>query len=219
MGDFSHRRDKLAGRAMEQTRNFSPMPLGRRREPFDHPDWIFELKWDGFRTLAHVTGGGSNLVSRNGNAFRGFPDLAAELVLEVNADDAILDGEIVKLDDDGRPQFYDLMRRRGPFALVAFDVLVVNGKDVRALPLVERKKLLRAVVPQRSSTVLYAQHVHSNGRDLFAEVCRQDLEGIVAKHCAGRYGEDEPTRWLKIKNPEYSQARDREELFERSVRR
>jgi ATP-dependent DNA ligase len=62
------------------------MPLGRRREPFDHPDWLLELKWDGFRTLAHVTGGGSKFVSRNGNAFRGFPDLASELALEVNAD-------------------------------------------------------------------------------------------------------------------------------------
>jgi bifunctional non-homologous end joining protein LigD len=191
------------------------MPLERRRHPFDHPEWIFELKWDGFRTLAHVTGGGSTLVSRNGNAFRGFPDLAAELALDVNADDAILDGEIVKLDTDGRPQFYDLMRRRGPFALVAFDVLVVNGKDVRTLPLIGRKKLLRAILPRRSSVILYAQHVQGNGQDLFAEVCRQDLEGIVAKHRAGRYGEDEPTHWLKIKNPDYSQARDRAELFER----
>jgi len=201
-----------------EPRNYSPMPLGRRREPFDHPDWLFELKWDGFRTLAHVTGGGSKLVSRNGNAFRTFADLAAELAIEVNADDAILDGEIVKLDADGRPQFDDLMRRRGLFALVAFDVLVVNGKDVRALPLVERKKLLRAVVPRHPSVVLYAQHVHGNGRELFAEVCRQDLEGIVAKHRAGRYGEDEPTRWPKIKNPEYSQARDRAELFEQGRR-
>ena len=86
----------------------------------------------------------------------------------MNVDDAVLDGEIVKLDDDGRPQFYDLMRRRGPFALVAFDVLVVNGKDVRALSLVERKKLLRAVVPQHSGVVLYAQHVYGHGRELFA---------------------------------------------------
>jgi len=107
------------------------------------------------------------------------------------------------------------MRRRGPFALVAFDVLVVNGKDVRALSLVERKKLLRAVVPQHSGVVLYARQILGNGRELFAAVCRQDLEGIVAKHRAGRYGDDEPTRWLKIKNPEYSQARDRVELFER----
>jgi bifunctional non-homologous end joining protein LigD len=105
------------------------------------------------------------------------------------------------------------MRRRGPFALVAFDVLVLNGKDVRALPLVERKKLLRAVVPPHSRSVLYPQHVHGTGSDLFAEVCRQGLEGIVAKHRGGRYGEDEPTRWLKIKNREYSQAWDRAELF------
>jgi bifunctional non-homologous end joining protein LigD len=191
------------------------MPLDRRREPFDHPEWIFELKWDGFRTLAHVKGGGSKLLSRNGNAFRSFSDLASELALEVNADDAVLDGEIVKLDAEGRPQFYDLMRRRGPFALVAFDVLALNGKDVRALPLVERKKLLRMVVPRRSSVILYAQHLHGRGCDLFAEVCRNDLEGIVAKHSAGRYGDDEPMRWVKIKNPAYSQARDRAELFER----
>jgi bifunctional non-homologous end joining protein LigD len=191
------------------------MPVGRRREPFDHPSWLFELKWDGVRTLAHVMGGGSKLISRNGHPFRRFSDLTSQLALEVNADDAILDGEIVKLDVDGRPQFLDLMRRRGPFALVAFDVLVLNGKDVRALPLVARKKLLRAVVPQNSSTVLYAQHIRGRGHDLFAEVCRQDLEGLIAKHRGGRYGEDEPTRWWKIKNPEYSQARDRAELFER----
>jgi ATP-dependent DNA ligase len=67
------------------------MPLGRRREAFDHSDWLFELKWEGFRTLAYVTGGGSKLVSRNDNAFRSFPDLAAELALEVNSEDAILD--------------------------------------------------------------------------------------------------------------------------------
>ena len=91
----------------------------------------------------------------------------------------------------------------------------MNSKDARALPLVERKKLLRAVVPRRWSAVLYAQHVQGRGGDLFAEVCQQDLEGIVAKHRARRYGEDEPTRWLKIKNPVYSQARDRAELFER----
>lgn len=87
--------------------------------------------------------------------------------------------------------------------------------SVRALPLVERKKLLRAVVPDQSSVILFAHHVHGRGRDLFPEVCRQDLEGIVAKHSAERYGEDEPKRWLKIKNPENSQARDRAKLFER----
>ena len=141
--------------------------------------------------------------------------LASLLSLEVNADNAVLDGEIVKLDDNGRPQFYDLMRRRGPFSFVAFDVLAVNGKDVRRLALAGRKRLLRAIVPRRSSSVLYAQHIAERGRALFAEVCAQDLEGIVAKHRESLYRTDEPRQWIKVKNTAYSQAVDRHELFER----
>jgi bifunctional non-homologous end joining protein LigD len=135
------------------------MMLVRRREAFDDPAWWYELKYDGWRSLAYITGGGTTLMSRNGNPFRSFPDLASLLSLEVDAHDAVLDGEIVKLDDNGRPQFYDLMRRRGPFSFVAFDVLALNGKDVRKLALVETKRLLRGIVPRRSSSLLYAQHV------------------------------------------------------------
>ena len=81
------------------------MPLGRRPEPFDHPDWFFELKYDGFRALAYVDGGGAKLVSRRNLEYRRFEDLASQLSLEVNADDAVIDGEIVKLDETGRPVF------------------------------------------------------------------------------------------------------------------
>src|SRR6187399_1289609 len=98
---------------MEESRNCSPMPLGRRREPFDHPDWFFELKYDGFRALAYVDGGGAKLVSRRNQVYRRFDDLASQLSLELNANDAVLDGEIVKFDDTGRPIFLDVMRRRG----------------------------------------------------------------------------------------------------------
>jgi bifunctional non-homologous end joining protein LigD len=190
------------------------MPVVRRREAFDDRDWIFELKWDGWRSLAYVSGGVTTLISRNANRFRSFPDLASLLSLEVNADDAVLDGEIVKLDEAGRPQFFDLMRRRGPFSFVAFDVLVVNGTDVRRLPLLERKCLLRAIVPRRSSSVLYAQSIAGRGRELFAEICAHDLEGIVAKHRESTYGADEPRQWIKVKNVGYSQAVDRHALFE-----
>jgi bifunctional non-homologous end joining protein LigD len=109
------------------------------------------------------------------------------------------------------------MRRRGPFSFVAFDCLAVKGHDVRRLPLLERKKLIRAIVPRRSSVLLCADHMRGRGRDLFAEVCRQDLEGIVAKRADGVYDPAAMPGWLKIKNPEYSQARDRHELFERST--
>jgi bifunctional non-homologous end joining protein LigD len=74
------------------------MPLVRAREPFDHPDWVFELKYDGFRALAFVNGGGTKLVSRRGLEYRRFDDLRSEISLVLNADDAVLDGEIVKLD-------------------------------------------------------------------------------------------------------------------------
>jgi bifunctional non-homologous end joining protein LigD len=195
---------------------FTPMPLQGRRDAFDDPEWIFELKYDGFRALAFVTGGGTKLVSRRGLEYRRFEDLRSEISLELNADGAVLDGEIVKLDESGRPIFVDLMRRRGPFAFVAFDVLAVNGRDVRKRPLVERKKLLRAIVPARSTAMLCADHVRRRGRDLFNEVCRQDLEGIVAKQADGVYDVAALPVWLKIKNPDYSQARDRHELFERS---
>jgi ATP dependent DNA ligase domain len=93
------------------------------------------------------------------------------------------------------------MKRRDPFDFVAFDVLAVNGRDVRKVPLVERKKILRAIVSRRSAVMLMADHVRRRGRDLFAEVCRQDLEGIVAKRADGVYDVAALPAWLKIKNP------------------
>jgi bifunctional non-homologous end joining protein LigD len=129
---------------------FAPMPLVQRREAFDDTRWIFELKYDGFRALAYVLGGKPRLVSRNGRDFKRFDDLRYELELEINADAAVLDGEICCLDESGRPLFFDLMRRRGRPVFVALDLLWLNGRDVRELTLTKRKTLLRAIVPQRS---------------------------------------------------------------------
>ena len=82
---------------------------------------------------------------------------------------------------DGRPEFYSLMRRRGPQYFYAFDVLWLNGRDLRGLPLVKRKQILRRVVPKHPAPVLYADHFEGRGVDLFRAVCDMDLEGIVAK--------------------------------------
>jgi bifunctional non-homologous end joining protein LigD len=192
------------------------MPLGQRPEPFDHPEWFFELKYDGFRALAYVNGGGTKLVSRRNLVYKRFDDLASNLSLEVNADEAVLDGEIVKLDESGRPIFLDLMRRRGPFCFVAFDVLAVNGRDVRNLSLVVRKRILREIVPKQSRSILFAKHVPRRGRELYAAVCEQDLEEIVAKWKDAPYNPAAlPLSWIKVRNPDYSQARDRHELFGR----
>src|SRR5687767_11734285 len=106
------------------------MRLVRRPRPFNHPDWIFELKLDGFRALAHFENGKAELVSRNGNTFAAFRNLAGEIAPHFKGETGILDGEIVSLDARGYPQFEDLMVRRGDLFFVAFDALFLDGADL-----------------------------------------------------------------------------------------
>jgi bifunctional non-homologous end joining protein LigD len=190
------------------------MRLSRRPEPFGHPDWIFEIKYDGFGALCFV--GNARLVSRNGNTFASFHQLAADVAADFRGDNSVLDGEIVSLDAQGQPQFEDLMFRRGELFFVAFDALWINGEDLRGKPLMERKRMLRRVVPRRTNSRLrYLDHVEERGCDLFRVVCENNLEGIVAKHSLGIYDDDaRKPGWIKIKNLVYTQAEGREELFE-----
>jgi bifunctional non-homologous end joining protein LigD len=162
------------------------MPLTRFDAPFEHPDWIFEPKLDGFRAVAYVEGGTCRLVSRNRNAFKTFEPLAQSIGQELSNRSAILDGEIARPGPDGRPMFYELMRRRGPFCFYAFDLLWLDGKDLRDRPLLERKSLLRKLVPRHPNSVLYVEHVAA-GTDLFRVICDRDMEGIVAKQASARY--------------------------------
>jgi bifunctional non-homologous end joining protein LigD len=197
---------------------FTALPLKSLREPFDDPRYVYELKYDGFRALAFVRRDGVTLVSRTGRHFgRRFAALEASLRAGLRVHDAVLDGELVCLDDAGRPQFRDLLFGRGVPTFVAFDLLAVNGRDVRDQPLTKRKDLLRRIVPKASDCVLYADHVVGVGRDLFGLVCGHDLEGIVAKLAGAPYALDARGRspFSKIKFREYSQARDRHELFMR----
>lgn len=151
-----------------------------RRDAFDNAEYVYELKMDGFRALAHVEGDSTRLVSRRGNVYRSFQRLYAAIQAELKCE-AILDGEIVCLDSEGRPQFYDLLCRRGQPVLYVFDLLWLDGKDLRERPLVERKRLLRSVVPEQSACLLYADHVEQHGVEMFRWACDQDLEGVVAK--------------------------------------
>jgi bifunctional non-homologous end joining protein LigD len=189
------------------------MPLARFDAPFEHPDWIFEPKMDGFRAVAYVERGTCRLVSRNRNAFKTFEPLAQAIAQDLAGRSAILDGEIVHPGPDGRPMFYQLMRRRGPFCFYAFDLLWLDGSDLRDRPLFERKRLLRKLLPRRSRAALYLEHFAS-GADLFRVICEQDMEGVVAKQASARYT-PEATTWVKIKNRQYSQAVGRQDFFNR----
>ena len=105
-----------------------PMPLKRHREPFSHPDWLFEIKHDGFRALAFVRDGACRLVSRNGNDFKSLSSLSTAIPKELKANSAVLDGEIVCLDEHGRSQFNELLFHRGEPRFYAFDLLWREGK-------------------------------------------------------------------------------------------
>jgi bifunctional non-homologous end joining protein LigD len=195
---------------------FQPMLLGRRAEAFSHPDWLFELKYDGFRALANIEDGACRLVSRNGNTFKSFEGLTLALPKALRTRSAVLDGEIVCLDSDGHPNFSDLFYRRREPIFVAFDLLSASGQDMRHLPLVERKVELRRVKRPRASSILYCSHVESAGEALFSLACQHDLEGIVAKYKSAPYlSGRQDTTWFKIRNSSYSQWDGREEMFGR----
>ena len=189
-----------------------PLELARRTGPFDDSQWIFELKHDGFRAPAYVSDGACRLVSRRENVYKSFDALRTAIAQELHVKNAILDGEICCLDALGRSQFKQLLFRRGNPCFYAFDLLWLNGGDLRQRPLIERKRLLRRLIRPSAKHILYAHHVRTQGRELFNMVCSLDLEGIVCKRKDAPYSQ--PTRWVKVKNRNYTQVEGRHELFE-----
>src|SRR5215472_8405347 len=137
---------------------------------------------------------------------RTFAVLAAAISRDLAPHAAILDGEIVRPGEDGRPLFYELVRSRacGPFASYTFDLVWLDGGDLRERALVERKAALRKLVPLSPQAVRYVEHVAS-GTKLFRAICELDMEGIVAKQANAQYT-PEATTWAKTKNRAYSQA-------------
>jgi bifunctional non-homologous end joining protein LigD len=188
-----------------------------RREPFDNPEWVFDFKYDGFRGLCYIEQGRCRFLSRNGNVLTRFEALGEQVAAILEVDEAIIDGEVIAVDETGRPQFHDLLRRAPAPAYVAFDLLWVDGVDLRSLPLSERRQRLQAILPTGSAIVSDALSVTGRGCELFDLMCSNDLEGIVAKHLADRY--DTRVRWLKIKNPDYPQKEGRGDLFNRPRQR
>jgi len=181
------------------------------REPFDNLDYLFELKHDGFRAVVYLQNGECKLISRNSKTLR-FKSLGSTLA-KLPVQNAILDGEVVCLDERGVSQFNQLFARKGDPVLYAFDLLWLDGEDLRQRPLLDRKQRLhRLIAAARCKQVLYAQHVEGCGKKFFEEICERDLEGIVAKRKLSIY-KDDGMGWLKIKNRTYSQAEGRNDMM------
>ena len=180
-----------------------PMLCTLVTKPFDRQDWLFEIKWDGFRAIGSKHAGKIDLYSRNQLNFLERFTPVAEALGELTHD-VILDGEIVVVDDDGRAHFEWLQNWRaepkGHLQYHTFDILWCDGRDVRTMPLRQRKALLKAVLPPRSTVLLFSDDVETKGTELFAEMQRRGLEGMVAKNGASEYREDmRGGDWLKVK--------------------
>lgn len=198
--------------------HIEPLAPTKIAAPFDHDDWLFELKHDGFRCLAYLQKGKpATLVSRTGNVYARFAELAAGIAEALPLGPTVLDGEIVCLDEHGRSQFAPLMRRQARPVFYAFDLLFSSGDDLRGLSLIRRKSILQGLIPMGRDPILVADHVDGRGVGLYEAVCAADGEGIVGKLKESPYellrGGKSP--WVKVLNPGYSQKRERGEWFAR----
>jgi bifunctional non-homologous end joining protein LigD len=156
-----------------------PMRLTRIAKAFDDPDYIFELKHDGFRAIAYIEAGECKLVSRNSNQFKSFVSLKESLG-KIPVMNAVLDGEVVCFDSNGVSRFNELMSRKGKPIFYAFDLLWLNGDDLRSLPLIERKQRLHELVRvSRCHAIVYAQHIEGLGIGLFEEICARDWKASL----------------------------------------
>jgi bifunctional non-homologous end joining protein LigD len=188
-----------------------PMLATTVEKPFDDPEWLFEIKWDGYRAVAFIKDGKARLVSRHQNDLTAqYPELQ-NLPSFIKAESAILDGEIAALDEEGRSSFSLMQQRTGvreggrrakakpdiPVLYYVFDLLYLDGYDLRRVALEERKELLAQMI-DGSGLVRYSDHFPS-GTALFEAAKQKGLEGILAKRRGSVYEERHSREWLKVK--------------------
>jgi len=181
----------------------SPMLATLVNEPFNGEDWIFEVKWDGYRALTFIKEGRVQLKSRTDHLLN---DKFAAIVhsLEKINGDVILDGELVVLDANGRSDF-QLMQNyqqdgKGALFYYLFDILYKNGKDLRQLPLIERKEILKKYLEELALPLIrFSGHIANDGVAFFNEASKMHLEGVIGKKIASTYQSRRSRDWVKVK--------------------
>src|SRR5919199_567107 len=188
--------------AERERRAYVPMLATLERSIPRGPGWLFEVKWDGYRALAHVSQGEATLTSRNQNDLtQRFPGVTKGIVRALKTPDCVLDGEVCALDEQGRSSFSAMQQGKAgtPLVYYVFDLLEVEGEPLVDLPLVERRKRLEALLDKRNRTVRLSE-AFDDGAALLQAAKRQQLEGIMAKRLDSKYAVGRRTReWLKIK--------------------
>jgi bifunctional non-homologous end joining protein LigD len=183
---------------------FQPVQLATLVDSVPAGDrWLHEMKYDGYRLLVAVGGGEARAYTRSGldwsDKFAGIVEIAASLDVR----SALLDGEAVVMDADGRSSFQALQGALkgapGTIDFIAFDLLQLDGEDLTGLPLIERKAKLREILPEGSSRIRYSEHITGNGEKLLHGFCDARLEGVISKKADGRYIGSRSGGWLKTK--------------------
>lgn len=178
-----------------------PMLATLADAPFDDPAWVFESKWDGFRLVAQIENHSVTLYSRSGLIVSDNYKPIAKALEKVRKD-AVIDGELVALDERGVSRFQLLQNALNTstnLRYCAFDIMFLDGQDLRGLPLVERKKHLHVLLPKHP-LLTYSEHWQEHGKKVFKQAEKLGLEGIMAKRAQSRYLSGARTKdWLKIK--------------------
>jgi len=197
-------------RAARMPEVIQPMLATLADDPFSSPEWIFETKWDGFRSVCFVRNGKTRFVSRNQiDMTPQYPELA-EVAKQIDANEAILDGEIVALDKAGMPRFQllqprvgrksgiEALRGQGHIVYYVFDLLYVDGSDLTPCPVVERKQVLENIL-RPASFIKLSEHIAADGEAFFKQIEKFHLEGMIAKRASSAYLQKRSKDWLKIK--------------------
>jgi bifunctional non-homologous end joining protein LigD len=171
--------------------------------PPSGPDWIHEIKHDGFRIMARRDVAGVRLLTRKGNDFtKRFP-LAAAAVAALPGRSCLIDGEAIACDDNGLADF-DLIRRHrnhGSAILCAFDLLEIDGEDLRRVPIEQRKHRLARLLRRPHHGIALNEHFAGDGAIIFKHVCKLGCEGIASKRLGSPYRSGRTQHWIKVKNP------------------
>ena len=192
----------IGGKKAAFPKTISPMLATLVDKPFDEPGWIYEIKWDGYRAVALMNKGKINLISRNNKSFneKFYPVIAALKSWNINA---VIDGEVAVLKDTGIAHFGSLQNWRseadGELVYYVFDILWLDGYDLKQLPLTKRKEILKENLPGEG-IIRFSENFETSAKEFLAKAAEIGLEGIMAKKATSVYKEGDRTRdWLKIK--------------------